>query len=280
MGVEVGGQLSRSFGSFYGHPQPWPMDYLKGIDTPEGYEALTDIDEAHVMYYGTTEHSIQCVGVYVNVHGKRFVNEGLGSSLVNQEVMQQPMARAYLILDEALRELIRQTPFFNAAVIGGDRIDNMIERGMTVVQADTLEELGAKIVAETADGVAFNANAMLRTIGRVQRGCQGGHGRSAGLPPCGHASRCGHRDRSLLRDSRGGRYHGYVRWPENQHRCPSYQHGQRSYRRSVRSAGGRWRHHERRLLVRDERLLHHRPSGRRQRRRRGSIFGYCLVPKP
>lgn len=185
MGVEVGGQLSRSFGSFYGHPQPWPMDYLKGIDTPEGYEALTDIDEAHVMYYGTTEHSIQCVGVYVNVHGKRFVNEGLGSSLVNQEVMQQPMARAYLILDEALRELIRQTPFFNAAVIGGDRIDNMIERGMTVVQADTLEELGAKIVAETADGVAFNANAMLKTIAEYNEAAKAGTADQLDFPHVG-----------------------------------------------------------------------------------------------
>ena len=136
MGVEVGAQLSRSFGSFYGHPQPWPMTYLNGVDTPEGYEAVENVDDVHILYYGTTEHSIQGMGVYVNVQGERFVNEGLGSSLVNQEVMQQYMARAYLILDEGVRDIIRQTPFCNAAVIGGDRIDHMIEKGMTVVQAD------------------------------------------------------------------------------------------------------------------------------------------------
>ena len=71
MGVEVGAQLSRSFGSFYGHPQPWPINYLNGIDTPEGYEALENVDEAHVLYYGTTEHSIQGMGVYLNMEGKR-----------------------------------------------------------------------------------------------------------------------------------------------------------------------------------------------------------------
>lgn len=134
---------------------------------------MENVDDVHILYYGTTEHSIQGMGVYVNVQGERFVNEGLGSSLVNQEVMQQYMARAYLILDEGVRDIIRQTPFCNAAVIGGDRIDHMIEKGMTVVQADSLEELGAKIVAETADGVSFNANNMVGHRECVQRGRRG-----------------------------------------------------------------------------------------------------------
>ncbi len=185
MAVKAGAQLSRSFGSFYGHPQPWPTTYLNGIDTPEGYEALTNIDDAHVLYYGTTEHSIQGMGVYVNVSGKRFVNEGLGSSLVNQEVMQQPMARAYLILDEGVRNLIRETPFCNAAVIGGDRIDAMIERGMTVVQADSLDELGAKIVAETADGVSFNARNMVETVNAYNEAAAAGTADQLEVPHLG-----------------------------------------------------------------------------------------------
>lgn len=185
MGVEVGAQLSRSFGSFYGHPQPWPMNYLNGIDTPEGYEAIENVDDAHVLYYGTTEHSIQGMGIYVNTDGKRFVNEGLGSSLVNQEVMQQHMARAYLILDEGVREIIRQTPFCNAAVIGGDRIDHMIEKGMTVVQADTLEDLGAKIVAETADGVSFNATNLLATVAEYNDAANAGTAGALEVPHLG-----------------------------------------------------------------------------------------------
>lgn len=185
MGVEVGAQLSRSFGSYYGHPQPWPMTYLNGVDTPEGYEAVENVDDVHILYYGTTEHSIQSMGIYVNTEGKRFVNEGLGSSLVNQEVMQQHLARAYLILDEGVRDIIRQTPFCNAAVIGGDRIDHMIEKGMTVVQADSIEELGAKIVAETADGVSFNAANMAATVAAYNEAAAAGTAEALEVPHLG-----------------------------------------------------------------------------------------------
>ncbi len=185
MGVAVGAQLSRSFGSFYGHPQPWPTTYLEGIDTPDGYEAVSDIDDVHILYYGTTEHSIQGMGVYVNCEGERFVNEGLGSSLVNQEIMQQYMSRAYLILDESVRNLIRETPFCNAAVIGGDRIDHMIELGMTVVSADSLEELGAKIVSDTADGVAFNANNMVNTVNAYNEAAAAGTADKLTVPHIG-----------------------------------------------------------------------------------------------
>lgn len=174
MALAVGAQLSRSFGSYYGHPQPWPTSYLNGIDTPQGYEALDNVDDAHVLYYGITGHSIQGMGILVNTAGKRFVNEGLGSSLVNQEVMQQHMARAYMIIDEGIREIIRATPFCNAAVLGGDRIDHMVEKGMTVVQADSLEELGAKIVTETADGVSFNTSNMMKTVAEYNEAAQAG----------------------------------------------------------------------------------------------------------
>lgn len=164
MGEAVGAQLSRSFGSYYGHPQPWPMDYTN-YATPEAYEAEEDIDKIHVTYYGATVHPIQATSIYVNCDGHRFVNEGLSSSLVNQEIMQQYMSRAYLILDEGIRESIKATPFYQAAVVGGDRIDYMIANGFPVIQADTLEALGKKIVAESSDGVSFNATNMLKTVG-------------------------------------------------------------------------------------------------------------------
>lgn len=164
MGVEVGAQLSRSFGSFYGHPQPWPMNYLNGVDTPAGYEAVENVDDVHVLFYGTTEHSIQGLGVYLNMQGKRFVNEGLASSLVNQEIMQQQYARAYLILDEGMREIIRNTPFFMAAVSGGDRIDTMKEKGMPVIEAASIEELMTKIQTESHGGAEFNAANAIATV--------------------------------------------------------------------------------------------------------------------
>ncbi len=185
MGVEVGAELTRSFGSFYGHPQPWPTTYLKGVDTAEGYEAVENVDDVHVLFYGTTEHSIQGLGVYLNCDGKRFVNEGLASSLVNQEITQQFMSRAYLILDEAVRNVIRETPFYNTAVLGGDRIDNMKKLGMPIVEADTLEDLVAKIKTETYDGVSFNATNALASVAEYNAAAKNGTAETMEIPHTG-----------------------------------------------------------------------------------------------
>ena len=102
---------------------------------------MRNIDDVHMAYYGATVHAIQTLGVYVNCDGKRFVNEGLTSSLVNQEIMQQFYARAYLFFDEAARQTMVETAYCNAAVVGGDRVEWLREHGATVVQADSLEEL-------------------------------------------------------------------------------------------------------------------------------------------
>ncbi len=163
MGVEVGAQLSRSFGSFYGHPQPWPTDYMNYSD-PEVYEAVDNVDEVHVAFYGTTEHSLQGMGVYLNCAGDRFVNEGMGSSLVNQEIMQQYMARAYLVIDESIRKAIEKVPFFQAAVVGGARIDHMIEMGFPVFKANSIEELGKAINERFNDSASFNTTNASNTI--------------------------------------------------------------------------------------------------------------------
>ena len=163
MAQKAGAKLSKGFGSYYGHPQPWPQTSYCTYDTPEGYEACENIDDVHMAYYGGTVHAIQTLGVYVNCAGKRFVNEGLTSSLVNQEIMQQFYARAYLFFDEAAHQTMVETAYCNAAVVGGDRLDWLRDHGATVVQADTLEELAGKVAAETVSGDKFNANAFLRT---------------------------------------------------------------------------------------------------------------------
>ena len=163
MAEKAGAKLSKSLGSFYGHPQPWPQTSYCTYDTPEAYEACENIDDVHMAYYGATVHAIQTLGVYVNCDGKRFVNEGLTSSLVNQEIMQQFYARAYLFFDEAAHQTMVETPYCTAAVVGGDRVEWLREHGATVVQADTLEELATKVQTETVSGDKFNANAFLRT---------------------------------------------------------------------------------------------------------------------
>ena len=163
MAQKAGAKLSKGFGSFYGHPQPWPQTSYCTFDTPAGYEACENVDDVHMAYYGATVHAIQTLGMYVNCDGKRFVNEGLTSSLVNQEIMQQFYCRAYLFFDEAAHQVMVETAYCNAAVVGGDRLDWLREHGATVVQADTLEELATKVQSETVSGDKFNASCFLRT---------------------------------------------------------------------------------------------------------------------
>ena len=163
MAQNVGAKLSKAFGSFYGHPQPWPQSSYCTYDTPEAYEAVENVDDVHLAYYGATVHAIQTLGIYTNCDGKRFVNESLTSSLVNQEIMQQFYARAYLFFDEAAHQVMVETPYCNAAVVGGDRLEWLRDHGATIVQADTLEELAAKVQAETVSGDKFNANGFLKT---------------------------------------------------------------------------------------------------------------------
>jgi hypothetical protein len=165
MAANVGAKMSKSYGSFYGHPQPWPMASYCTFDTPEAYEAAAaaDIDQIHLAYYGATVHAIQTLGIYTNCNGQRFCNEGLTSSLVNQEIMQQYMARAYLFFDEAAHQVMLETAYCNAAVVGGDRVAWLRDHGAAVVEADTLEDLAAKVAAETVGGDKFNAAQFLKT---------------------------------------------------------------------------------------------------------------------
>lgn len=163
MAQNVGAKLSKAFGAYYGHPQPWPQSSYCLYDTPEAYEAVENVDDVHLAYYGATVHAIQTLGIYTNCEGKRFVDEGLTSSLVNQEIMQQYMGRAYLFFDEAAHQVMVETAYCNAAIVGGDRLAWLQEHGATVVQADTLEELADKVKSETVSGDKFNAGGFLKT---------------------------------------------------------------------------------------------------------------------
>ena len=174
MAQKVGAKMSKSYGSYYGHPQPWPMSSYCTYDTIEAYEAVEDIDDVHLAYYGATVHAIQTLGIYTNCNGQRFVNESLTSSLVNQEIMQQFMCRAYLFFDEAAHQVMIETPYCNAAVVGGDRIEWLRAHGATVVQADTLEELATKVQTETVSGDKFNPNGFLKTVYAWNEACATG----------------------------------------------------------------------------------------------------------
>ena len=164
MAEKAGAKMSKAFGAYYGHPQPWPATSYCIYDTPEAYEACENIDDVHMAYYGATVHAIQTLGIYTNCDGKRFVNESLTSSLVNQEIMQQFYCRAYLFFDEAAHQTMIETAYCNAAVVGGDRLEWLRDHGATIVQADTLEELATAVQTTTVSGDKFNAGGFLKTV--------------------------------------------------------------------------------------------------------------------
>lgn len=174
MAENVGAKLSKGFGSFYGHAQPWPQTSYCLYDTPEQYEAVENVDEIHVAYYGGTVHAIQSLGIYVNLDGERFVDEGLTSSMVNQEIIQQRYARAYLVFDQEAYQYMLDTAFFQVAIEGGDRLTWLREHGATVVEADTIEELGTKIQTETVGGNYFNAGNFVKTVEAWNEGIEDG----------------------------------------------------------------------------------------------------------
>lgn len=174
MAMKLGAKLSSGFGTYYGHPQPWPTNYFNNLDTPAGYETLDNIDPMNILFYGTTQNTFQNYGIYLNTHGKRFVNEQLLSYVVNQEIMQQPFCRAYLILDESCREYFRDVPYGKALIKGGDRIELMKQMGMTVFEADTLEDLATKIAAGTSGNADFNIPNMMQTISEYNEAAAAG----------------------------------------------------------------------------------------------------------
>lgn len=182
MAMNLGAKLSSGFGTYYGHPQPWPTNYFNGLDTPEGYEALDNIDPMNIIFYGTTQNTFQNYGIFLNTQGKRFVNEQLLSYVVNQEIMQQPFGRAYLILDESCREYFKDVPYGKALVEGGDRIELMKKMGMTVFEADTLEDLATKIAAGTSGNVDFNIPNMMRTISEYNEAALAGMAATLEVP--------------------------------------------------------------------------------------------------
>lgn len=144
MALEVGAQLSRGFGTFYGHPVPWGIDL--GM-TRETWDAncgnATWISQAKSIY----NVAINCgagFGIAVNMEGERFVDETKEDQLINQAMARQTFARAYEIIDAKMRA-------DNASSSGdgeGDVLDYLLAQGGTLLTANTLEGLADQLAEQ------------------------------------------------------------------------------------------------------------------------------------
>lgn len=128
MGQAVGAKLSRSFSTFYGHLQPYP---ILAPQTPEDYEKR---DPGEVYRLMSCVQDYAPLGIVVNLNGERFIDESLGDEQINMATVHQPEARVFVIIDKRIYDQ-------SAA----DWIKLILSRGGVVEQGQTMEELADKL---------------------------------------------------------------------------------------------------------------------------------------
>jgi urocanate reductase len=137
MGVEVGAKLSRSFGSYYGTLQAWPLIIPQ---EPAAYEAA---DRGVTRDLMADIQMFSSRGIVVNLEGQRFVDESQGDSVIANVTAQQRMARAFVVLDQKIRtDSVGKGP-----VTQKEYIQLLIDNGADVVVNNSIAELAASLAA-------------------------------------------------------------------------------------------------------------------------------------
>jgi len=126
LGRTAGGAASRCLGGFYGHLVPSPLPHWR----EEHFLPLTQYYSRHALL--------------VNRLGRRFTDESLGDEVSNQATLRQPVARAVLVSDHAIRTRhAAAAPYPHGQVV--DRIAEAEAAGGRFVRANTLEQLAGAV---------------------------------------------------------------------------------------------------------------------------------------
>ena len=133
MATAHGAALSKGFGKFYCNAAPWPSLVP---DDAEEYNAA-DKQKIHV-YLGAVQNWTNA-GIVLNCNGKRFFNESASGDFLGAEIIKQPMGRAYLVLDETKVSEVKEL------------FDTLVEAGMVVDTADTIEGLAEALAKRGVD---------------------------------------------------------------------------------------------------------------------------------
>lgn len=131
MGLEVGAMLSRGMGETYGHTQAFP------IVVPQTVEEYERFDPSLLQRLMGAAQEQDTAGLLVNLEGNRFFDEGhRDSNLINQAIMHQFLARAFLIFDAAhLPEKVKP------------RLELLRQHGIEILEADSLVSLESEMGA-------------------------------------------------------------------------------------------------------------------------------------
>ncbi|NPV10125.1 MAG: FAD-binding protein [Anaerolineae bacterium] len=128
MGEEIGARMSRAIATYYGHLQAWPPI------VPQDEESYEQFDKQLLRELMGAVQGYEPSSVLVNMHGRRFVDESLGDDIANQELIFQPLARGFMIVDSAM-------------AVSTANLELLEENGGVVLAADSLDEL-VQMIAE------------------------------------------------------------------------------------------------------------------------------------
>ena len=165
MGLSVGGKMARGMSSFYGHHIPYPWITTT---TPEEWNEKI-VDDAFIPQQQGIFSNIQSWGkycIYVNQNGLSYGDEALGDNVLCQLTAQQKWCRAFVILDQNIRE----NKVGKSKRLDKERIEIIKDAGGTVLEAETLEELAQKLFDEWK---VPKAN-LLRTVAEYNEAAKAG----------------------------------------------------------------------------------------------------------
>lgn len=165
MGLAVGASLSKGLSTFYGYHLAYPFTT---VNSTEEWDAGIQDVEWIALQQGLMSNIQGWSGscCLVNGDGKRYDDETQRDNVVSNETAHQKFARAYVILDSAIRE----KNVGSSKRLGKEKIDLLADSGAPIIQADTIEELAEKL--SSLHGV--RKAALLRTISEYNEACDAG----------------------------------------------------------------------------------------------------------
>ena len=165
MGLAVGASLSRGLSTFYGYHLAYPFTTVGSIEEwDNGIEDIEWIALQQGLMSNIQGWSGSCC--LVNENGKRYDDETQRDNVVSNETAHQKFARAYVILDSAIRE----KSVGSSKRLGKEKIDLLAASGASIIQADTIEELADSL--SSLHGV--RKAAFIRTIHEYNEACDKG----------------------------------------------------------------------------------------------------------
>jgi succinate dehydrogenase/fumarate reductase flavoprotein subunit len=122
LGTAVGAEVGPKGAAFYGHLVPWGVE----LEDPSQFTMLSQYHSDH--------------GLLFNVEGQRFIDETHGDHVNATAVLEQPEARALLVIDERVRKQWMLAPLVEDMGQPPDSFEICLRRGGRCAVAHDIDE--------------------------------------------------------------------------------------------------------------------------------------------